>query len=97
MRLRGRPVQASRKTAPKAVRRPQAWSAAAAGALAQALLGLDVDAPAGLLRIEPPVVPLGNAGRRLRVDGLVAGDETFSAGVDETGHGYLAGCSLRRD
>ena len=33
--------------------RPQAWSAAAAGALAQALLGLDVDVPAGLVRMEP--------------------------------------------
>jgi hypothetical protein len=77
--------------------RPQAWSAAAAGALAQALLGLDVDAPAGLVRIEPPVVPLGSAGRRLRVDGLVAGDETFSAGVDDAGRGYLVGCSLRRN
>jgi len=76
--------------------RPQAWSAAAAGALAQALLGLDVDAPAGLVRMEPPDVPLGSAGRRLRVDGLVAGDQTFSAGIDETGHGYLLGCSLRR-
>ena len=76
--------------------RPQAWSAAAAGALAQALLGLDVDVPAGLVRIEPPDVPLGGAGRRLRVDGLVAGDEAFSAGIDETGHGYLLGCSLRR-
>jgi glycogen debranching enzyme len=76
--------------------RPQAWSAAAAGALAQALLGLDVDAPAGLVRIEPPDVPLGGAGRRLRVDGLVAGNETFSAGIDETGHGYLLGCSLRQ-
>ncbi|HEY1669748.1 MAG TPA: glycogen debranching N-terminal domain-containing protein [Trebonia sp.] len=76
--------------------RPQAWSAAAAGALAQALLGLDVDVPAGLVRIEPPDVPLGGAGRRLRVDGLVAGDETFSAGIDETGHGYLLGCSLWR-
>ena len=76
--------------------RPQAWSAAAAGALAQALLGLDVDVPAGLVRIEPPDVPPGSAGRRLRVDGLVAGDETFSAGIDETGHGYLLGCSLRR-
>jgi glycogen debranching enzyme len=76
--------------------RPQAWSAAAAGALAQALLGLDVDAPAGLVRMEPPDVPLGGAGRRLRVDGLVAGDQTFSAGIDETGHGYLLGCSLRR-
>jgi glycogen debranching enzyme len=77
--------------------RPQAWSAAATGALAQALLGLDVDAPAGLVRIDPPGVPPGSAGRRLRVDGLVAGDETFSAGVDEAGRGYLAGCSLRRD
>ena len=76
--------------------RPQAWSAAAAGALAQALLGLDVDAPSGLVRIQPPFVPLGGAGRRLRVDGLVAGEETFSAGVDETGRGYLVGCSLRR-
>jgi hypothetical protein len=76
---------------------PQAWSAAAAGALTQALLGLDVDVPAGLVRIEPPDVPLGSAGRRLRVDGLVAGSETFSAGIDETGHGYVIGCSLRRN
>jgi hypothetical protein len=76
--------------------RPQAWSAAAAGALAQALLGLDVDVPAGLVRIEPPDVSPGRAGRRLRVDGLVAGDQTFSAGIDETGLGYLLGCSLRR-
>jgi hypothetical protein len=77
--------------------RPQAWSAAAAGALTQALLGLDVDVPAGLVRIEPPDVSLGGAGRRLRVDGLVAGDETFSAGVDEAGRGYLVGCGLRRN
>jgi hypothetical protein len=76
--------------------RPQAWSAAAAGALAQAVLGLDVNVPAGLVRVEPPDVPPGRAGRRLRVDGLVAGDETFSAGVDEAGLGYLVGCSLRR-
>ena len=76
--------------------RPQAWSAAAAGALAQALLGLDVDVPAGLVRIEPQAVPPGGAGRRLLVEGLVAGEETFSAGVDADGHGYLAGCSLRR-
>jgi len=76
--------------------RPQAWSAAAAGALTQALLGLDVDAPAGVVRIEPPKMPLGSAGRRLRVDGLVAGGETFGAGIDEIGHGYLVGCNLRR-
>jgi glycogen debranching enzyme len=77
--------------------RPQAWSAAAAGALALALLGLEVDVPAGLVRIEPPDVALGSAGRRLRIDGLVAGTETFSAGIDETGRGYLLGCGLRRN
>jgi hypothetical protein len=77
--------------------RPQAWSAAAAGALAQALLGLDVDVPDGRVTVEPPAAPPAGSGRRLRVDGLVAGDETFSAGVDESGGGYLTGCSLRRD
>jgi hypothetical protein len=76
--------------------RPQAWSAAAAGALAQALLGLDVDVPAGLVRIQPPDAAVGKAGRRLRIDGLVAGQESFSAGVDEHGRGYLIGCSLRQ-
>jgi glycogen debranching enzyme len=76
--------------------RPQAWSAAAAGALAQALLGLDVDVPAGRVWLDPPDAPPGPASRRLRVDGLVAGLETFSAGIDESGRGYLAGCSLRR-
>jgi hypothetical protein len=76
--------------------RPQAWSAAAAGALAQALLGLDVDVPAGLVRIQPPDAAVGKAGRRLRIDGLVAGQESFSAGADERGHGYLIGCSLRQ-
>jgi hypothetical protein len=76
--------------------RPQAWSAAAAGALAQALLGLDVDVPAGSIRVQPPDVAPGGAGRRLRIDGLVAGRETFSAGVDETGRGYLDGSGLRQ-
>ena len=76
--------------------RPQAWSAAAAGALVQALLGLDVDVPAGQIRLRPPEVALGGAGRRLHIDGLVAGDETFSAGVDEAGRGYLSGCRLRQ-
>jgi hypothetical protein len=74
--------------------RPQAWSAAAAGALAQALLGISVDAPSGKARIRPPSVAIGDAGRRLRIDGLVAGQETFSAGVDADGRGYVAGLSL---
>ena len=71
-------------------------SAGQAGALAQALLGLDVDVPAGRVWLDPPDAPPGPASRRLRVDGLVAGEETFSAGIDESGRGYLAGCSLRR-
>ena len=71
--------------------RPQAWSAAAAGALVQAVLGLDVDVPAGAVRIDPPVVRIGGAGARFHVDGLVAGDETFSAGIDDAGVPYLRG------
>jgi glycogen debranching enzyme len=69
--------------------RPQAWAAAAAGALTQALLGLDVDVPAGQVTVRPPGVRIGGAGPRLHVDGLVAGMTTFSAGVDEAGRGYL--------
>jgi glycogen debranching enzyme len=75
--------------------RPQAWSAAAAGALLQALLGLDADVPGGTVTIRPPGVRIGGAGVRLHVDGLVAGNETFSAGVDESGRGYVHGCSLK--
>jgi glycogen debranching enzyme len=51
--------------------RPQAWSAAAAVAILQALLGLEADIPAGRLRIRP-VRP--SVVGRLRVEGLsVAG------------------------
>jgi hypothetical protein len=70
--------------------RPQAWAAAAAGALVQGLLGLDVDVPAGSVRISPArlsPVPL-------RVDGLVAGSETFSAGIAADGSAYVDGLSL---
>jgi len=74
---------------------PQAWSAAAAGALVQALLGLDADVPAGTVTVRPPGVRISGAGARLHIEGLVAGSETFSAGVDESGHGYLRGCSLQ--
>jgi hypothetical protein len=73
---------------------PQAWSAAAVGALVQALLGLDADVPGGTVTVQPPGVPVGGAGPRLYVDGLVAGGETFSAGIDESGRGYLHGCTL---
>jgi glycogen debranching enzyme len=74
--------------------RPQAWAAAAAGALVQAILGLDVDVPAGVVRVAParpdPAAPVA----MLRVHGLVAGQETFSAGVDADGSGYVSGLSL---
>jgi glycogen debranching enzyme len=66
--------------------RPQAWAAASAGALVQALLGLDVDVPAGRISVEPP-----RSRTRLHVAGLVAGDESFSAGIDAAGAGYLTG------
>jgi N-terminal domain of (some) glycogen debranching enzymes/Mannosylglycerate hydrolase MGH1-like glycoside hydrolase domain len=73
--------------------RPQAWAAAAAGVLVQALLGLEVDVPAGTVRVEPPP-RAGGAGARLHVDGLVAGGETFSAGVGADGRGYVRGLSF---
>jgi hypothetical protein len=71
--------------------RPQAWAAAAAGALVQALLGLDVDVPAETIRLAPPQPAASHAGTRLHVEGLVAGAETFSAGIDGRGRGYLWG------
>jgi glycogen debranching enzyme len=76
--------------------RPQAWSAAAAGALVEGLLGLAVDVPAGTVAVRPPGVRIGGAGPRLHVDGLVAGTETFSAGISEAGDPYLGGCGLRQ-
>ena len=74
--------------------RPQAWAAAAAGALVRARLGLEVDVPAGTVRVSParPDTELPQA--PLRVDGLVAGREAFSAGVDTDGAGYVTGLSL---
>jgi len=76
--------------------RPQAWSAAAAGALVQGILGLDVNVPAGTVAVRAPGVRVGGAGFRLHVDGLVAGTETFSAGITESGDPYVGGCSLTR-
>ncbi len=76
--------------------RPQAWSAAAAAALVEGLLGLEVDVPAGTVAVRPPGVRIGGSGPRLHVDGLVAGTETFSAGISEAGDPYLGGCGLRQ-
>ena len=62
--------------------RPQAWSAAAAGALVTTALGLDADVPAGVLRVRPPATaPFG----AFRVDGLRWGTSAFSVGVDREG------------
>lgn len=71
--------------------RPQAWSAAAAAVLVQVLLGLESDIPAGKLLVRPlaQAPRVGGAGPRLHVNGLVAGSEAFSAGVDESGEGYM--------
>jgi glycogen debranching enzyme len=76
--------------------RPQAWSAAAAGALVEGLLGLEVDVPAGTVAVRPPGVRIDGAGPRLHVDGLIAGTETFSAGISEAGDPYVGGCGLRQ-
>jgi len=71
--------------------RPQAWAAAAAGALVQAVLGLEVDVPAGTVRVSPagsgPPAPWAP----LHVDGLVAGGDAFGAGVGADGTGYVTG------
>jgi len=74
--------------------RPQAWAAAAAGALIQAVLGLDVDVPAGAVHVTPPRLPSRFRPAPLHVTGLVAGHESFSAGIDADGAGYVSGLSL---
>jgi glycogen debranching enzyme len=74
--------------------RPQAWAAAAAGALIQAVLGLDVDVPAGAVHVSPPRLPKRFPPAPLHVTGLVAGQESFSAGIDADGAGYVSGLSL---
>ncbi len=74
--------------------RPQAWATAAAGALVLAMLGLDVDVPAGTVRVLPGRLPADSPPVPLRVGGLVAGGETFSAGIDADGSGYVSDLSL---
>jgi hypothetical protein len=74
--------------------RPQAWATAAAGALVQAMLGLDVNVPAGTVSLSPARLQTHFPWAPLRVHGLVAGHETFSAGVDADGDGHISGLSL---
>lgn len=75
--------------------RPQAWSAASAGVVLSVVLGLDVDVPAGVVRIEPMrPLPFG----AVRVEGLRAGPHTFSVDIDADAavrvEGSLGGLSL---
>lgn len=62
--------------------RPQAWSAAAAMAILQALLGLEADVPSGRLKVRPIRPSLVG---RLQVEGLVADGHEFSVQISEDG------------
>lgn len=62
--------------------RPQAWSAAASIAALQALLGLDVDVPAGRARIHPCSSAVVGA---LSVAGLIVGGRSVLIDVDRAG------------
>ncbi|MGO4342816.1 glycogen debranching N-terminal domain-containing protein [Pedococcus sp. 2YAF34] len=68
--------------------RPQAWSAASAGALVTVALGLRADLPAGVLEVDPVVPPPFGA---LRVEGLRLGDATVTVSVDRDGHAEVTG------
>ncbi|WP_406830515.1 glycogen debranching N-terminal domain-containing protein [Pedococcus sp. KACC 23699] len=68
--------------------RPQAWSAASAGALVTVALGLRADLPAGVLEIDPAVpAPFG----ALRVEGLRIGDAAVTVSVDREGQVEVTG------
>src|SRR5439155_11478041 len=62
--------------------RPQAWSAAAAVTVLQALLGIEADVPAGRLALRPIRPQPAGA---LDVRGLVAGGQPLRFRVDATG------------
>lgn len=68
--------------------RPQAWSAASAGALLTVALGLRADVPAGVLHVDPVVpAPFG----ALRVEGLRLAGVPFSVSVDRDGEVEVSG------
>lgn len=68
--------------------RPQAWSAASAGALIQACLGMQPDAPAGTLEVAPlRPQPFG----ALRVEGLRLADRPFVVEVSADGAARVQG------
>jgi glycogen debranching enzyme len=68
--------------------RPQAWSAAAGIALLQALLGLQVDVPAGQLSVMPMVAT------PLRVHGLRVGGQLVTVAMDADGRVDITGTAL---
>jgi glycogen debranching enzyme len=62
--------------------RPQAWSAASAGALVSVALGLRADLPSGVLEVRPSrSAPFG----ALRVEGLRLGPHAFAVEVNREG------------
>jgi glycogen debranching enzyme len=68
--------------------RPQAWSAASAGALLTVALGLRADLPAGVLHVDPiRPTPFG----ALHVEGLRLGGRPFSVSVTRDGEVDVAG------
>ncbi|HEU0287104.1 MAG TPA: glycogen debranching N-terminal domain-containing protein [Nocardioidaceae bacterium] len=62
--------------------RPQAWSAASAMAILQALLGLEADVPSGRLKVRPIRPSLVG---RLQVEGLIAAGHEFTVQIGEDG------------
>ena len=75
--------------------RPQAWSAAASVVLLQAVLGLEVDVPAGRISLRPPrPSPVG----AVRVEGLRIGDDVVTVELDASGTVLeVSGTSLHVD
>jgi glycogen debranching enzyme len=68
--------------------RPQAWSAASAGAILTVALGLRADVPGGTLQVDP-VLPLPFGA--LRVEGLRLGGVPFSVSVSRDGEVEVVG------
>ncbi|KRF29695.1 glycogen debranching N-terminal domain-containing protein [Phycicoccus sp. Soil802] len=68
--------------------RPQAWSAASAGAILTVALGLRADLPGGVLHVDP-VLPLPFGA--LRVEGLRLGGVPFTVSVSRDGEVEVTG------
>ncbi|WP_314174057.1 glycogen debranching N-terminal domain-containing protein [Streptomyces winkii] len=68
--------------------RPQAWSAAAAVAVLQAVLGLQADAPEGRLTVRPK---MADGYVPLRASGLRLGERQFEVAVDADGTPRVSG------